>query len=303
MIPLYAMKIIQIDVTNACVNRCSNCTRFTGHHRKPFFMSLEDYCRAVDSLADFPGMVGMIGGEPLLHPRFPEMVEYLVRRIPDPKRRGLWSTAPGRLAKKYGALIRESFGHLFLNDHSVSRILHQPILIGAEELIEDRDQMWSLIDNCWVQTLWSATITPKGAFFCEVAASFDMLFGGPGGWPVEPGWWLREPAEFSEQKQRWCPRCGCSVPLRRRASTDRVDDVGIRNYAELKRIGSPKIAKGLFEIYDAGLVADWKPDPNWYMSAMEDERQYRQRIADRFATGGCRRDAGDDNPLSTGARS
>lgn len=57
MIPLSEMQIIQIDVTNACMNRCSNCTRFTGHHRKPFFMDLECFRRAVDSLVDFPRCV------------------------------------------------------------------------------------------------------------------------------------------------------------------------------------------------------------------------------------------------------
>lgn len=48
------MRTIQIDITNACTHQCSNCTRFCGHHRKPFFMDLETFQRAVDSLADFP---------------------------------------------------------------------------------------------------------------------------------------------------------------------------------------------------------------------------------------------------------
>ena len=35
------MKIIQIDITNACTFNCSNCTRFCGQHPKPFFMDFE----------------------------------------------------------------------------------------------------------------------------------------------------------------------------------------------------------------------------------------------------------------------
>lgn len=31
------MQIIQIDITNACNQRCSNCTRFCGNHKKPLF--------------------------------------------------------------------------------------------------------------------------------------------------------------------------------------------------------------------------------------------------------------------------
>ena len=47
------MKIIQIDVTNACVHRCANCTRFCGHHQKDFYMDFETFKNAVDSLEEY----------------------------------------------------------------------------------------------------------------------------------------------------------------------------------------------------------------------------------------------------------
>jgi hypothetical protein len=280
MIPLHQMKIIQIDITNACINKCSNCTRLMGHHRKPFFMEFDFFKRAVDSLVAFPGMVGMIGGEPLLHPRFEDMAAYLGRTIPDKKRRGLWSTVPR--GTRHGALIKDVFGNLFLNDHTVDAILHQPVLVAAREMVPDEKKMWEYIDNCWVQTLWSASITPKGAFFCEVAAAFDMLFEGPGGWPVEPGWWRREPDQFAPQKDAWCPRCGCAIPLRRRASTMEIDDISEGNLEELRKIGSPKVERDRFHIYRDGFDANWNPDPNWYMNEVEGEREYRERIASRL---------------------
>lgn len=283
MIPLSQMRIIQIDITNACMNRCSNCTRFTGHHRKPFFMDMDTFRRAVDSLADFPGMVGMIGGEPLLHPQFGPMAEYLAAAIPDKKRRGLWSTVPKALGARYGDLIREVYGNFYFNDHTSDRILHQPLLVAAQEVVDDPETMWELIDNCWIQTYWSASVTPKGAFFCEVAASFDMLFDGPGGWPIEPGWWKRTPGDFTEQKERACPRCGCAIPLTRRPSTEEIDDVSPGNLKALLAIGSPKALRGQVEIYGGGLAEDWNPGPNWYMSAMPDEKAYRARIAARLA--------------------
>ena len=102
------------------------------------------------------------------------MAEYLAGRITGKKRRGLWSTVPKAQGERYGALIRDVFGDCNFNDHSVDHILHQPLLVAAEEVIPDRDEMWRLIDDCWIQRYWSASITPKGAFFCEVAASFDM---------------------------------------------------------------------------------------------------------------------------------
>jgi hypothetical protein len=284
MIPLANMQIIQIDVTNACMNRCSNCTRFTGHHRKPFFMDMDTFKRAVDSLVEFPGMVGMIGGEPLLHPQFAQMAEYLAAAIPEKKRRGLWSTVPKAQGEKYGTLIREVYGNFFFNDHSVDQIMHQPLLVAASEVVADEDEMWRLIDDCWIQKYWSASITPKGAFFCEVAASFDMLTGGPGGWPIEPGWWKRTPPDYDEQKRRACPRCGCAIPLKRRPSSQEIDDVSPGNLEMLLKLRSPKALRGRVEIYGGGLAEDWNPGPNWYMNEIDrsEELEYRARIADRL---------------------
>ncbi|PWT29253.1 radical SAM protein [Butyrivibrio fibrisolvens] len=74
--------IVLIDITNACTERCSNCTRFCGNHKKPFFMDFETFKRAVDSMEGFPGLVALIGGEPTLHPEFERFMEYLQTRYP-----------------------------------------------------------------------------------------------------------------------------------------------------------------------------------------------------------------------------
>ena len=74
------MKICLIDITNACINQCSNCTRFCGNHKKTFFMDFETFKKAVDSYKGFKGYVGLIGGEPTLHPEFERFLEYSGRR-------------------------------------------------------------------------------------------------------------------------------------------------------------------------------------------------------------------------------
>ena len=76
------MRIIQIDVTNACVHTCSNCSRMCGHHKKPFFMDFETFKKAVDSLDGFEGTVGIMGGEPTLHPEFERFTQYLSSKYP-----------------------------------------------------------------------------------------------------------------------------------------------------------------------------------------------------------------------------
>ena len=72
MRPLLDMEVIQIEVTNACVRECSNCTRLVGHAAKPFFMTIDAFKSAVDSLVDYPRMVGMMGREYTLRNKLTE---------------------------------------------------------------------------------------------------------------------------------------------------------------------------------------------------------------------------------------
>ena len=305
------MQIIQIEITNACPSQapfgCANCTRFVGHHKKPFMMDWDTFKLAVDSLRDFPGMVGIMGGEPTLHPEFERMARYLEQARPEavapvadargarsPKRRGAekptkqpgtpavgdpigdigeyrnryWSALAGRkrgLWTSLGAgyvehfeVIRDVFRYQCVNTHQHPGE-HQALLMTRKELsqspfgsarnLADDAEFAKLRDACWIQNLWSASITPKGAFFCEVAAALDMLTGGPGGWPLESGWWRRRPAEFGEQLQ-WCELCsGCLAVPRVRANADH--DLVSPDWARrLQELGSRKLAAGKVDVFD-----------------------------------------------------
>ena len=114
--------------------------------------------------------------------------------------------------------------------------------ISDEEWIKKRDA-------CWIQNTWSATITPKGAFFCEVAGSLDMLFDGPGGWEVEPNWWKRTPEEFGDQLH-WCEMCSGCLDVPKRISNDERDDMTPQVYERLKAMGSPKISKKKYFVHN-----------------------------------------------------
>jgi MoaA/NifB/PqqE/SkfB family radical SAM enzyme len=92
MRPLPEMETIQIEITNACINQCSNCTRLCGHI-KPFYMTLDEVKRAIDSLEDFPNRIGIMGGESLLHPDFEQICKYLQSKKEGMKC-GLWTTLP-----------------------------------------------------------------------------------------------------------------------------------------------------------------------------------------------------------------
>ena len=275
------MEFIQIDITNACNMRCSNCTRFCGNHEKPFFMDFETFKQAVDSLDGFEGVTGIIGGEPTLHPEFEKFAGYLQEKFGGTKKpdrllypqkhfiqeihrrefesetfhenencrymkkhgAGLWSNMSGTY-RKYYELIQDTFQVQYLNDH-INPSYHQPGLFARKDLNIPDEEWIPMRDKCWIQNTWSATVTPKGAFFCEVAAALDRLFDGPGGWPIEPGWWKRKPEDFSDQLH-WCEICGFALEGRTftRDSQEETDDVSPTVYEMLKKTNSPKLRAG-----------------------------------------------------------
>lgn len=315
------MATIQIELTSACVLKCSNCTRFCGTHKVPFFMEDDTFYSAIDSLVGWvnempQGIVGFMGGEPLLHPSFEKFANYALSKIPR-DRLGLWSTFPaGGKYPQYREVICRTFANILLNDHSRDDILHAPVLMGSEEyfrkscakcggagvlvalgtnevagpcdecggegtVVNERELLHQT-EHCWIQESWSAAINPKGAFFCEVAAAMTDLFDGPPGWKVEPDWWKRTPMEFAEQRKYACHKCGAAMPIARvRNSQDPRDDVSPRNLERLKAVGSRKVARGEYEVrkfeFDAKLTEN-----HGYPKQTYQDQIYRKTIAARY---------------------
>lgn len=263
------MENIQIDITNASINQCSNCTRFCGHHKKPYFMDFETFKKAVDSFDGWDGGVGIIGGEPTLHPEFEKFADYIRQKrltheiklsrqpIADMQKHifenlidtnaklGLWCSLNRGYYRNFET-INDTFPKQYLNDHN-NQCLHQAILVDRKELGIPDEEFLHRRDNCFVQEVWCATITPKGAFFCEVAGHLDMLFNGPGGWPIEKGWYNRTPDEFGDQL-KWCEICGMCLDVPQRISCDGRDDITPGMIQKLKEIGSPKVNQGKYVI-------------------------------------------------------
>ena len=268
------MATIQIELTNACVLRCANCTRLCGHAPKPYFVEESKFRQAIDSLVDFPHQVGIMGGEPLLHPQFEELCDYAVSKIPR-ERLGLWTVLPNG-KEHHREVICRTFGSISLNDHSRTDIMHAPLLVSSEEVIKDRANLFMVADKCWVQNSWSASINPKGAWFCEVAGALAELLDGPGGWPVEPGWWKRTPKDFKEQIEEYCPKCGGCLPLARRSSQDLRDDISPGMLERLKG-RSRKIERGEY------IVSEFKMDPELAKNPYPDQTYKDMRLRNRMA--------------------
>jgi len=259
MLPIYrsecrdgGRRTIHIEITNACNLECSNCTRFVGHHKKPYFMDIDYFVKATESLRYFPGMVGIMGGEPTLHPEFSTILDIFKQIIPESYRRGLWTN--GFYYKRYQEQIEDVFPkeNIIYNDHNPDvPDYHQPLLVASKDVVPDYDERKKLIDNCWIQRRWSASITPKGAFFCEVAAAQDHLFEGPGGWDLTDDWWDKRPNEFQDQVERYCHNCSACVPMNKVSAYDGYDYASKSNIEKLKELNTPRFRKGaVIEVSD-----------------------------------------------------
>jgi hypothetical protein len=306
---------IQIELTSACVKRCSNCTRFSGTKQRESFITEENFKKAIDSLVEYSkqphALVGFMGGESLLHPAFPEFCEYALAKIGREKL-GLWSTFPD--APKYigyREIICKTFSCVLLNDHSRDDILHAPVLMASEEYFQvtcntcgglpahspdevcptcqgkgtvtDDRALFLATEHCWIQERWSSSINNKGAWFCEVAAALADLFDGPDGWDVEAGWWRRTPMDFKEQREWACKKCGAALPLERvRNSQDNRDDVSPGNLERLKAIKSRKVAKGEYEVRDKFVFDRALIENGTYPRQTYQDEMYRRGIAARY---------------------
>jgi hypothetical protein len=242
MKPIKENVVIQIEVTNACHLSCANCSRLVGHHKSPFYMSLDQVRSAILSLDGFPGRIGLMGGEPALHPKFKEICEIFQELVPDRRRREFWTS--GYKWEEYRSVREATFDAdlVHYNDHSKPEEgWHQPLLVSIDEVVSDKQKMWKLIDNCWVQRRWSASITPKGAYFCEVAAALHHALDGPDGWSLEPGWWQKTESDYVKQKEFACLRCSAALPMDEIPNNHVPQDmVSVGNFELLKKNGSPK---------------------------------------------------------------
>ena len=229
MQPIANAWFCQIELTNVCQKACVYCTRYVHHVRKDqqFYMDLPTLRKALESLEGWPNRIGIIGGEPTLHPHFEEICGLLREYFP-PEKYGLWTSGGSRF-DRFRSIIADTFGFISYNEHNQHQqqtCKHQTLTVAIGDVIDDPALRRSLIDGCWVQKKWCPSISPKGTFFCEIGCSLDVVLDGPGGWPIEPEWWKRTPADFEDQIERYCERCGMCVPLEREPAVDVRSPIG-----------------------------------------------------------------------------
>ncbi len=239
------MHIICVDVTNRCDLRCSNCTRLLVNQDHHWDMTPDNFRTALRSLRGFTGVIAMIGGNPCLNKYFNELCAIFVEEIPVKRQRGLWSNN----VFKYQELIRDTFGFFNLNPHNDERCIdslkklrdvipgisfhegnstHAPLLTAVRDVIPNETAMWDAIAGYDINRNWSASIVQNNgelrAYFCEVAASFDLARHGDHGVPVTEGWWQRSIVDYADQVKRFCPGCGVPARLKGHLDTDETEE-------------------------------------------------------------------------------
>lgn len=272
------MDIIQIVVTTKCMFRCSNCHHGVAHQKEPFEMDLDTFRMAVRSLKDWlvPGkVIGLIGGEPTLHEKFPDLCEILRKETGRTKLKngyqpiadynafaherlfdrsnglGLW-TALGEGYYKHMEAAVETFSHMNVNDHAHPG-KHQAMFVDRKSYCKKydlTDAEWEAnVQTCFVQNTWSASITPHGSYFCEAAGTIDNLFyGGKNAWPAEPGWWKRRPEDFASQLHL-CDSCALAQPGPSSIANEDRDIICDLSLEKLKQAGSPAVKRGKYEAF------------------------------------------------------
>jgi hypothetical protein len=184
-------------------------------------------------------------------------------------------------------------------------VQHQPILVASKEAVSDERMRWELIEDCWVQREWSATCTPNGYYFCEVAAHLDIvLHGGTLGLPLEPRQWEgslffkrdeqgvpRPHGKFAEQVRKSCEFCGACLHLAGRRDNEDRDDISPGNLKLLE--GSPRVKKGDVVVYDISIPYDqqrhedgWDPKQyvKGYRPSIDEMHSFAENESVRNAT-------------------
>ena len=234
--------VLQVWVTRACDKACFGCTQGSNLAGKPGMITVDQYAEALDSLKGYFGVIGMFGGNPAVHPKFPELCEVLVSKVPF-EQRGIWCNNPMTAAN--AMVMRGTFNphvsnlnvhldqeahNLFYNHWPECRkelkglrqdSRHDGWWKSMVDLGYTEEERHDLISRCDVNQLWSAMI---GVFrgelrgwVCEIMGAMSMLNQQNSEYPdtglrIEPGWWKKPMEDFKEQVRFHCHHC--SMPTR-----------------------------------------------------------------------------------------
>ncbi len=207
---------VMIEITNLCGHNCLYCCKHTRHLRANqfYYMGIDEIREALRTVKEFPGKIGITGGEPLLHPEIVEVMEMIRGEVG--KEKVMVFTSNRAFHMEYKKEIDETFGEVYVNYHTDEQkrvCKHQPLLLAVGDVVKEKEVQDALIDNCWCDRMWSPIMGKNGAFFCDCALGLDTALDMGGGWKIEEGWWQKGEEEVRKQRDKYCYLCGMCVPF------------------------------------------------------------------------------------------
>jgi hypothetical protein len=285
MKPIYKAWLGHIEIISYCGRECVYCSRCDRHldESRKWFISADDFSDRLKAYKDWPTRIGLMGGEPLLHPKLDE----LCRVVREQRKRPILFTSLDPSKSKWNDELIRSKIRVEYHAHNIKQeasFWHQPLTIAIKDAIPNPELRAAMIDDCWLQRYWCPTISRNGAYFCEVAGAIAQLMGVKG-WPLykEDGtpWWNRVPEEFGYQLDL-CQYCGMAIPMHRQKMLDRTQKISPSFLALLNENNLPTGKYELFE--DEITVSDIKEAlPGWKPGIYRKE-QLRESDAYKYST-------------------
>ena len=99
-------------------------------------MDLDYVEKAIDSLEGFEGNIGMMGGEPTLHPKFDDICKIYQKKFREEREN--FGPVVGSGAKKDVILDTFDKDRIAYNEHSTPGGKHTPLLVSIDEVVEDK---------------------------------------------------------------------------------------------------------------------------------------------------------------------
>jgi hypothetical protein len=164
--------------------------------------------------------------------------------------------------------IRANYGYINYNPHA-EPVEHSAVLVSSKSIIPDPVERRKVQDKCWLQDKWSGSITPKGLYHCEVAGSLDMILNYNLGKNISD--WDKPIEYFEDQITTFCDICGVCMSLKGKMDKERIDIMTPDNIELFKQVGSPRILRNEYEVFDIN-KAEYSNDPWKYIVSMKEKK-------------------------------
>ncbi len=172
-------KAVEIELTSFCNLRCINCNRSVGPAPTGEFMDLKQIEKFVEESIDLNWgweRIRLLGGEPTLHPQFPEIIK-IIKRYKDFHQEVNIEVVTNGYGKKVRTILSGLPAWLYVANSNKKSSLQRfaSYNIAPVDLEEYRGMDFS--KGCYVTERCGLGLTRYGYYICGPGASIDRVYG------------------------------------------------------------------------------------------------------------------------------